>query len=68
VAAIPLDSRQAGFTRTERGEFAIASYTPGDLGVYTNTEDAGDYDDDTPMTVTEFQDSIRRVLGADVPG
>ena len=58
---------RAGFTRTERGEFAIASYTPNDLGVYTSEEDAGEYDDETPMTVTEFQDSVRRVLGADVP-
>jgi 2-polyprenyl-6-methoxyphenol hydroxylase-like FAD-dependent oxidoreductase len=58
---------RAGFTRTERGEFAIASYTPNDLGVYTSEEDAGEYDDDTPMTVTEFQDSIRRVLGAELP-
>lgn len=62
---------RSGFTRTERGEFAIASYTPGDLGVYTNEEDNRDYaaedGTDTPMTVTEFRDSIRRVLGADVP-
>ena len=58
---------RAGFTRTERGEFAIASYTPNDLGVYTSEEDEGEYDDETPMTVTEFQDSVRRVLGADVP-
>ena len=54
---------RAGFTRTERGEFAIASYTPNDLGVYTSEEDEGEYDDETPMTVTEFQDSVRRVLG-----
>ena len=58
---------RAGFTRTERGEFAIASYTPNDLGVYTNEEDEGEYDDDAPMTVTELQDSIRRVLGAELP-
>jgi 2-polyprenyl-6-methoxyphenol hydroxylase-like FAD-dependent oxidoreductase len=62
---------RAGFTRTERGEFAIASYTPNDLGVYTNEdespESASKYDDDAPMTVAEFQDSIRRVLGAEVP-
>jgi 2-polyprenyl-6-methoxyphenol hydroxylase-like FAD-dependent oxidoreductase len=58
---------RAGFTRTERGEFAIASYTPHDLGVYTSEEDAGEYDDDTPMTVTELQHSIRRVLGAELP-
>jgi 2-polyprenyl-6-methoxyphenol hydroxylase-like FAD-dependent oxidoreductase len=58
---------RAGFTRTERGEFAIASYTPKDLGLYTSEEDDGNYDDDTPMTATEFQDSVRRVIGANIP-
>ena len=58
---------RAGFTRTEHGEFAIASYTPNDLGLYTSEEDDEDYDDDTPMTVTEFQDSVRRVIGANIP-
>ena len=58
---------RAGFTRTERGEFAIASYTPNDVGVYTSEEEAREYDDETPMSVTELQDSIRRVLGADLP-
>jgi 2-polyprenyl-6-methoxyphenol hydroxylase-like FAD-dependent oxidoreductase len=58
---------RAGFTRTERGEFAIASYTPNDVGVYTSEEEEREYDDETPMSVTELQDSIRRVLGADLP-
>jgi 2-polyprenyl-6-methoxyphenol hydroxylase-like FAD-dependent oxidoreductase len=58
---------RAGFTRTERGEFAIASYTPNDVGVFTSEEEAREYNDETPMSVTEFQDSIRRVLGADLP-
>jgi 2-polyprenyl-6-methoxyphenol hydroxylase-like FAD-dependent oxidoreductase len=58
---------RAGFTRTERGEFAIASYTPNDVGVYTSEEEAREYDDETPMSVTELQDSIRRVLGAELP-
>ena len=62
---------RAGFTRTGRGEFAIASYTPNDLGVYTNEDEgaeaASEYDDDAPMTVAEFQASIRRVLGAEIP-
>jgi 2-polyprenyl-6-methoxyphenol hydroxylase-like FAD-dependent oxidoreductase len=58
---------RAGFTQTERGVFAIASYTPADLGVFTSEDEEREYDDDTPMTVTELQDSIRRVLGANVP-
>ena len=58
---------RAGFTRTARGEFAIASYTPNDVGVFTSEEETRQYDDDTPLTVTELQDSIRRVLGAELP-
>ena len=57
---------RAGYTQTDRGIFAIASYTPADLGVYTSEEEARTYDDDTPLTVTEFEDSIRRVLGASI--
>ena len=30
-------------------------------------DDPTEYDEDTPMTLTELQDSIRRVLGADLP-
>jgi 2-polyprenyl-6-methoxyphenol hydroxylase-like FAD-dependent oxidoreductase len=58
---------RAGFTQTERGMFAISSYTCADLSVFTSEEEAGQYDDDTPMTLTELQDSIRRVLGANLP-
>jgi 2-polyprenyl-6-methoxyphenol hydroxylase-like FAD-dependent oxidoreductase len=56
-----------GYTQTATGVFAISSYTPTDLGVYTNEEEDRSYDDDQPMTVVEFQDSIRRVLGAELP-
>jgi 2-polyprenyl-6-methoxyphenol hydroxylase-like FAD-dependent oxidoreductase len=56
-----------GYTQTEHGVFAISSYTPADLGVYTSIEEEGSYDDDEPMTVAEFEDSIRRVLGASIP-
>jgi 2-polyprenyl-6-methoxyphenol hydroxylase-like FAD-dependent oxidoreductase len=56
-----------GYTQTETGVFAISSYTPNDLGVYTSEEEAVTYDDDKPMTVPEFEDSIRRVLGASLP-
>jgi 2-polyprenyl-6-methoxyphenol hydroxylase-like FAD-dependent oxidoreductase len=58
---------RAGYTQTDRGVFAISSYTPQDLGIYTNEEEERSYDDAEPMTVAEFQDSIRRVLGADIP-
>jgi 2-polyprenyl-6-methoxyphenol hydroxylase-like FAD-dependent oxidoreductase len=58
---------RAGYTQTDRGVFAISSYTPEDLGIYTNEEEERSYDDAEPMTVAEFQDSIRRVLGADIP-
>ena len=63
---------RAGFTQTDRGVFAISSYTPNDLSVFTcllftSEDEAGEYDDDTPMTLDELQDSIRRVLGADLP-
>jgi 2-polyprenyl-6-methoxyphenol hydroxylase-like FAD-dependent oxidoreductase len=56
-----------GFTRTERGEFALGSTNPDHLGLYTSEEEAVEYDDDEPMTVTELRDSIRRVLGVDLP-
>jgi 2-polyprenyl-6-methoxyphenol hydroxylase-like FAD-dependent oxidoreductase len=56
-----------GFTRTERGEFALGSTDPAHLGLYTSEHETADYDDDEPMTLTELRDSIRRVLGVDLP-
>ena len=56
-----------GFTRTERGEFAVGSTDPALLGLFTSEDETADYDDDEPMTVTELRDSIRRVLGVDLP-
>jgi 2-polyprenyl-6-methoxyphenol hydroxylase-like FAD-dependent oxidoreductase len=56
-----------GFTRTERGEFAVGSTNPALMGLYTSEEETTDYDDDEPMTLTELRDSIRRVLGVDLP-
>jgi len=35
--------------------------------VQTTEDEPAEVDDDTPMTLTEFQESIRRVLGADLP-
>jgi len=56
-----------GFTRTEHGEFAVGSTDPALMGLYTSEEESADYDDDEPMTLTELRDSIRRVLGVDLP-
>jgi 2-polyprenyl-6-methoxyphenol hydroxylase-like FAD-dependent oxidoreductase len=56
-----------GFTRTERGEFALGSTNPELMGLYTSEEESTEYDDNEPMTVTELRDSIRRVLGVELP-
>ena len=58
---------RAGFTRTDRGVFGFGSLTHGGLLVQTTEDEPADISDDAPMTLTEFQDSIRRVLGADLP-
>jgi 2-polyprenyl-6-methoxyphenol hydroxylase-like FAD-dependent oxidoreductase len=56
-----------GFTRTDRGVFAFGSLSRGGLLVQTTEDETADIDDDTPMTLAEFQDSVRRVLGAELP-
>jgi 2-polyprenyl-6-methoxyphenol hydroxylase-like FAD-dependent oxidoreductase len=56
-----------GWTPTERGLFAIASSKPGVLGIFTSEEETTDYDDDAPMALPEFRDSIRRVFGQELP-
>ena len=56
-----------GFTRTERGEFALGSTNPALMGLFTSEEETADYDDDEPMTLRELGDSIRRVLGVELP-
>jgi 2-polyprenyl-6-methoxyphenol hydroxylase-like FAD-dependent oxidoreductase len=58
-----------GFTRTDRGVFAFGSLTSGGLLVQTTEDESAEVevDEDAPMTRTELQDSIRRVLGADLP-
>jgi hypothetical protein len=56
-----------GFTRTERGLFATGSTNPEFIGLFTSEDETADYDDDEPMTLTELRDSIRRVLGVDLP-
>ena len=58
---------RAGFTRTDRGVFGFGSLHAGGLLIQTTEDEPAEVDDDAPMTLTEFQDSIRRVLGADLP-
>ncbi|WP_039630385.1 FAD-dependent monooxygenase [Streptomyces sp. 769] len=59
---------RAGFTRTDQGLFGVgASPDSKVVSLYTIEDESTEYDDDTPMTVTELQDSVRRVLGADLP-
>ncbi|WP_327116217.1 FAD-dependent monooxygenase [Nocardia sp. NBC_01730] len=55
-----------GFNRTDRGMFAFAP-NPGGLFLQTVEDETADYDDDEPLTLTELADSVRRVLGADLP-
>jgi 2-polyprenyl-6-methoxyphenol hydroxylase-like FAD-dependent oxidoreductase len=56
-----------GFTRTSGGVFGLGSHTDGMLMVQTTEDDPTAPVGDTPLTLTELQDSIRRVLGANIP-
>jgi 2-polyprenyl-6-methoxyphenol hydroxylase-like FAD-dependent oxidoreductase len=56
-----------GWTPNERGLFAIAAYKPGTLGIFTSEDETTDYDDEAPMTLAEFRDSVRRVFGEELP-
>lgn len=55
------------FIRTDRGVFGFGWLTAESMLVQTTEDEPAEVDDDTPMTLTEFQESIRRVLGADLP-
>ncbi|MGP4099041.1 FAD-dependent monooxygenase [Nonomuraea sp. KM90] len=59
---------RAGFTRTDHGLFGLGS-SPGatSVSLYTIEDETTEYDDDVPMTLTELQDSIHRVLGTHLP-
>ena len=59
--------RAGSFTRTDRGVFGIGWLTSEVLMVSTTEDDTTGIDDDIPLTLTELQDSIRRVLGAEFP-
>lgn len=58
---------RAGFTQTDRGVFAMGQLADGVLLIQTTEDEADEVDDDVPMTLTELRDSIRRVLGVDLP-
>lgn len=61
-----LGTIRAGFTSTDRGVFAFGSQANGMLMVQT-TEDDPAVVKDVPMPLAELRDSIRRVLGGDLP-
>ncbi|MFI6315094.1 FAD-dependent monooxygenase [Nocardia fusca] len=56
-----------GFTRTAHGVFGYGSPTPEMLMFSTTEDEPTDIADDEPMSLAEFRDSVRRVLGTDVP-
>jgi 2-polyprenyl-6-methoxyphenol hydroxylase-like FAD-dependent oxidoreductase len=56
-----------GFTRTDHGMFAFGRMSSGLLMIQTTEDEDTAVDDDVPMTLPEFQDSIRRVLGTEIP-
>ncbi len=59
---------RAGFTRTGQGLLGVGSSpTSRVVSLYTVEDETVEYDDDVPMTVTELQDSLRRVLCVDLP-
>ena len=55
------------WTRTDAGLFSFGGRPPGGLMVFTSEDESTHLDDDVPMTLTELQASIRRVLGGDLP-
>jgi 2-polyprenyl-6-methoxyphenol hydroxylase-like FAD-dependent oxidoreductase len=55
------------FIRTDHGVFAIGPLSPHAVLVQTTEDTVADADDAAPMTLTELGESIRRVLGVDVP-
>ncbi|MEV0271784.1 FAD-dependent monooxygenase [Hamadaea sp. NPDC050747] len=59
---------RAGFTRTDQGLLGVGS-SPSSrvVSLYTVEDETVDYDDDMPMTVAELQESLRRVIGVDLP-
>ncbi|NEC68868.1 FAD-dependent monooxygenase [Streptomyces sp. SID9727] len=58
---------RTGFTRTDRGVFGFGWLTPEVMLISTTEYEGTTYTDDAPMTLPDLQDSIRRVLGAELP-
>ena len=58
---------RASFIPTDRGVFGIGTTSREFLGVQTTENEDAQFDEDAPMTLTELRDSIRRVLGIDIP-
>ncbi|MFI6520861.1 FAD-dependent monooxygenase [Spirillospora sp. NPDC050679] len=56
------------FTRTDNGLLGVAASPDSKVvSLYTVEDETTEYDDDVPMTVAELQDSLRRVIGVDMP-
>jgi 2-polyprenyl-6-methoxyphenol hydroxylase-like FAD-dependent oxidoreductase len=62
-----LGTVRRGFTRTAHGTFAYGRMTAGPVMLQTTEDEDTVVDDNEPMSLTEFQDSIRRVLGVELP-
>ncbi|WP_405911554.1 FAD-dependent monooxygenase [Streptomyces sp. NBC_00963] len=62
-----LGTLRAGFTRTDRGVLGFGWLTSEVLMISTTENEDTAYEDDVPMTLAELQDSIRRVIGVDLP-
>lgn len=60
---------EPGFTRTGNGVFALGPVSSEDRVMFfqTTEKDEAEYDNDEPLTMAELGDSVRRVLGAEVP-
>ncbi|WP_158883691.1 FAD-dependent monooxygenase [Amycolatopsis anabasis] len=58
---------QFGFNRVERGVFTYAELEPGRPMIATTEYGGEPADEDIPLTLQELRDSVRRVLGADLP-
>ncbi len=58
-----------GFTRTERGVFAIGPVRADERVMFfqTTEDDLTEYDNDDPLTLAELGASAQRVLGAELP-
>ncbi|MEV6223183.1 FAD-dependent monooxygenase [Nocardia fluminea] len=58
-----------GFTHTGNGVFALGQVSSEDRVMFfqTTENDDAEYDNDEPLTMAELGDSVRRVLGAEIP-